>query len=360
MQLNLRSSCCIFILLFLLTFSKNVIAQTSTVTGKVTDDAGNPLQGVSVSLKGTSTGTTTTADGTYRLPVERRRGDALIFSYVGFADKELPIGNNTELNVRLETSGQSLDAVVVVGYGTQRRKDITGSVVSVDKQRLEDLPNTNFAQALQGAVPGISINLNNAGAEGNDNSIIIRGRNSIKASNSPLIVLDGIPYNGGISDINPSDIAAIQVLKDASAAAIYGSRGSNGVILITTKKGNIGKAVISYDGFYGVQDISNLPPIMSPEEFYQFKITREPNSVTQSEQDNYDAKNFPNWLDLATRQGSRSQHTVGIRGGNSSIKYYLSGTVLDVKGVAVNDKFKRLSSRINLEATITDWLTVGT
>ncbi len=347
-----------FIIISMLSYCAS--AQLKVITGKVTDPDGNPLQSVSVSVKGASGGTTTGADGNFSLSVENNATNVLVISSVGFVTREVELGSDTQINIQLQTSQESLDAVVVVGYGTQRRKDITGSVVSVDKQRLEDLPNTNFAQALQGAVPGISINLNNAGAEGNDNSIIIRGRNSIKASNSPLIVLDGIPYNGGISDINPSDIAAIQVLKDASAAAIYGSRGSNGVILITTKKGNIGKAVISYDGFYGVQDISNLPPILSPEEFYQFKITREPNSVTQSEQDNYDAKNFPNWLDLATRQGSRSQHTVGIRGGNSSIKYYMSGTVLDVKGVAVNDKFKRLSSRINLEATITDWLTIGT
>ncbi|MBA2328223.1 MAG: TonB-dependent receptor plug domain-containing protein [Flavisolibacter sp.] len=282
MQLNLRPSCCIFILLFLLTFSKNVIAQTSTVTGKVTDDAGNPLQGVSVSLKGTSTGTTTTADGTYRLPVERRRGDALIFSYVGLADKELPIGNNTELNVRLETSGQSLDAVVVVGYGTQRRKDVTGSVVSVDKQRLENMPNSNLLQAVQGAVPGIAINANGGGAEGNNISVVIRGQKSISGSRSVLIILDGIPYRGSISDINPSDIASVDILKDASALAIYGAESANGVILVTTKRGSGGKAVISYDGFIGTQQYANLPPVLTGEEFYNFKITREPNSINLS------------------------------------------------------------------------------
>jgi TonB-dependent SusC/RagA subfamily outer membrane receptor len=259
----------------------------------------------------------------------------------------------------MEKTNQSLDAVVVVGYGTQKRKDVTGSIVSVDKQRLENMPNSNFAQALEGALPGVSINTNGGGAEGNNVSIIIRGQKSINGSRSPLIILDGIPYQGSISDISPTDIASIDILKDASASAIYGARSANGVILLTSKKGSNGKPVISYDGFTGTMEYANLPPVLMGEDFYNFKVTREPASVTLSELAIYNSKNYTNWLDLATRTGKRSQHTLGIRGGSNNFKYYTSLSLLDVKGIALNDDFKRLSTRVNLEANITSWLTFG-
>jgi TonB-linked SusC/RagA family outer membrane protein len=260
----------------------------------------------------------------------------------------------------LSTDATNLNEVVVVGYGTQKRADVTGAVASVGKERLDQVPNTNFAQALQASIPGLSIDQNAGGAEGNDNAIRIRGRNSISAGTSPLIVLDGVPYNGSISDINPQDIESIDVLKDASSSAIYGSRGANGVILITSKKGVRGKPMISYNGFYGLQNISNLPNTLSPEEFYAFKKIREPNSVTLSEQAIFDSKNFPNWLNLTTRQGSKSQHQLGVSGGGDNSRYYVSASYLDVQGIAVNDEFKRLSTRVNLEMNIKDWLTYGT
>jgi CarboxypepD_reg-like domain/TonB-dependent Receptor Plug Domain len=188
----------LFILSLALSFNFSAFSQSSQITGKVTDPDGAPLQSVSVGVKGTNVATSTKADGSFALSVVKKGGEILQFSFVGFADKEVALGSSNDLNVQLERSEQSLNAVVVVGYGTQKRKDITGAVVSLDKQRLEQLPNTNIAQALQGSVAGLSINLNAAGAEGNENSIVIRGRNSIKASNSPLIILDGIPYNGSI------------------------------------------------------------------------------------------------------------------------------------------------------------------
>ena len=157
----------------------------------------------------------------------------------------------------------TLDEIVVVGYGTQKKSDITGAVSSIPKERLQQLPNNNIAQALQGSVPGIQINTNGGGSEGNNVSILIRGRNSISASNGPLIIWDGIPYTGGLSDINPNDIETIDVLKDASAAAIYGSRGSNGVILITSKQGKQGKVSITYDGSYGTQTLTNKPDLLT-------------------------------------------------------------------------------------------------
>lgn len=336
-------------------------AQNRTITGKVTDGKDNsPLPGVTITVKGTTTRAATNAEGNYQIVAGNN--DVLVFSYIGFSAKEVALSAATgnTLNVALGEDATSLSEVVVVGYGTQKRSDVTGAIASVDKKRLEQLPNTNFAQALQASVPGVSIDQNSGGAEGNDVTIRIRGRNSISAETAPLIILDGIPYNGSISDINPPDIESIDVLKDASSAAIYGSRGANGVILVTTKKGTRGKPLITYDGFYGVQNIANLPETLSGDEFYAFKNEREPGSITISEQAIYDSKNYPDWLDLTTQQGNKMQHTLGVNGGGENSRYYLSATYLDVAGVAINDEFKRLTTRINVDVNIKDWLTYGT
>jgi len=349
-------------LFVLVTAQLNVAAQTKTITGKVTDQNDQiSLPGVTVTVKGTTKRAGTDADGNYRI-AEVSNSDVLVFSYIGYTNKEVPVSGaaGSVINVVLSADATNLNEIVVVGYGTQKRSDVTGAVASVDKKRLEQVPNTNFAQALQASIPGLSIDQNAGGAEGNDNTIRIRGRNSISAGTSPLIILDGVPYNGSISDINPQDIESIDVLKDASSSAIYGSRGANGVILITSKKGVRGKPMISYNGFYGVQNIANLPNTLSPEEFYAFKKIREPNSVSLSEQTIFDSKVFPNWLDLTTQQGSKMQHQLGVSGGGDNSRYYVSASYLDVEGIAVNDEFKRLSTRVNLEMNIKDWLTYGT
>ncbi|MDP4290449.1 MAG: TonB-dependent receptor [Bacteroidota bacterium] len=332
----------------------------NTLSGIVTDaKTGETLPGVRIIIKGTTRGTVTDPQGKFVLQNSKPNA-ILVVSYMGYEKQEIAINNNNQLDIKLVPTVQKLDEIVVVGYGTQKRRDITGSVISVDQSRLANMPNTNFAQALEGAMAGVSVSTNSGGAEGS-NSIIIRGQKSILANTDPLIILDGIPYNGSISDISPTDIASTEILKDASAAAIYGSRGSNGVILITTKKGSSGKPIVSYDAYVGMEKIANLPPILSPEEFYQFKITREGQSaITTSEQAVYDSKKFPNWLDLATQTGLKTQHTLSVRGGNDAIKYFASANYLDVKGIAVNDNFKSMSTRINLEAKMTEWLTYGT
>jgi TonB-linked SusC/RagA family outer membrane protein len=350
-------------LVALLTFAATaspLYAQDVTITGKVVSAKDNlPLPGVTVTVKETGKKTGTQPDGTYKLVISGT-GNTLVFSSTGFKTRELPQPSGSMLNAVLEDDISNLNEVIVVGYGTQKKSDVTGAVASVSKQRLENLPNTNFYQSIQGAVPGVTVSQNSGGAEGNDNSLVIRGKRSISASNTPLIILDGIPYTGGISDINPNDIESINILKDASAAAIYGSRGSNGVILVTTKKGSRGKPAISYDASYGVQKISRLPDLLSPEAFYEFKNTREPGMITLDEQKVFDSKNFPDWVGMATRAGSRMQHTLGVSGGGENSRYYVSASYLDVKGIAVNDNFKRLSNRINLETNITKWLTYGT
>ena len=218
--------------------------QEIVVTGKVTNEDGNPLPGVNIIIKGTITGTITDADGNYRLEIEYPDA-VLVFSFVGYHSQEITVGGQSTINVILAVDVLGLDEVVVVGYGTQKRSDITGTVASLPKDRLENLPNLNIVQAIQGAIPGVMIQTSSAGAVP-DEAIMIRGRNSITASNNPLLVVDGIPYGGSISDINPSDVQTIEILKDPSASAIYGSRGANGIILITAKEGVIGKNTVSY------------------------------------------------------------------------------------------------------------------
>lgn len=349
----LKLACLVFIL-----SSFRGYSQDKSITGNVTDASGMVLPGVNVIVKGTSNGATTDFDGNYS--INSSIGKMLVFSYVGFTTKEIKVGNSNTLNVILEEDNEQLDEVVIVGYGSQKKSDITGAVSSVAKERLEMVSNTNVAQALQGSVAGVTVTNNSSSASGSDVSILIRGRNSISANNSPLIVLDGIPYSGSLSDINPVDIANMEVLKDASASAIYGSRGANGVILVTSKKGKNGETRFSYDGYYGVLEAANIPHVLSASEFYDFKMTRDPDSFNQSELDIYNNGEGTDWIDLSLRTGSTYQHNLAASGGTDKFNYYISGTLLDVEGIRVNDNFQRSTLRLNLEAQATEWLKIGT
>lgn len=331
------------------------------VTGKIADEEGKPLQNVSILLKGTGKGTASVMDGSFSIEVPEK-GGTLVFSSVGYENLEVKVSIQMALTLTLKRGDVKAEEIIVVGYGTQRKKDVTGSVASVPKERLQQLPNTNIAQALQGSVPGLQINSNSGGAEGNDLTIDIRGRNSISASNSPLIIWDGIPYTGGISEINPSDVESIDILKDASAAAIYGSRGANGVIIVTSKQGKKGKLNITYDGFYGTQTIINKPALMTGEEFYAFKKSRlniPVNSMTASEEEIYAAGKAVDWYDLATQTGARSQHSLGVAGGSDKISFYLGATYLSVKGIAIADKFERYSIKPSIDIKVNSWLSLG-
>lgn len=333
--------------------------QKTIVAGKVVDQNNEPLLGVSVLEVGTTNGTQTDFDGLYSLEVN---ANAVIqFAYLGFKTQEISVEGKTNINIQMEPNSESLDEIVIVGYGTQRKSDVTGSLSSVPRERLEQLPNTNFSQAIQGSVPGVSIQTTGSSADGDEINILIRGRNSFSTGrNEPLIVLDGVPYTGNMSDINPTDIASIDILKDASSAAIYGSRAANGVILITSKKGSSGQVKFSYDGLYGSENLTDFPRPMTPAEFYDFKRIRDETLLTDSEIQIFESGGGTNWIDLATRTGSRQQHTISASGGSENIKYYVSGSYLDVQGVAVNDLFRRSTVRINLDADLTKWLTIGT
>jgi TonB-linked SusC/RagA family outer membrane protein len=329
------------------------------VSGTVLDNTSSPLISVSVTVKGQQGGVVTDVNGKFTTTVPSD-ASVLVFTYVGYVTEQRTVGATRQFNISMTGDPKGLNEVVVVGYGTQKRKDITGAVVSVDPKRLENLPNNSFTAALEGAVPGLVITQNSGSAEASDNTIQIRGRRSITASNSPLVIVDGIPYNGSYSDINPSDIGSIEVLKDASAAGIYGSRGANGVILITSKKGVAGKPVISYDGTYGIEKIGKLPALLTPTEFYDFKKARNAPLITASEQAVYDSGNFPDYFHLGTRTGNRDQQNISIRGGGNNSHFYVSANYLDVAGVAVNDNFRRLGSQVNVDVDVTSWLTFGT
>jgi TonB-linked SusC/RagA family outer membrane protein len=327
------------------------------VTGKVTDEKGDPLPGVTVSVPGTTIGTATDLDGAYSLTVPE--GSSLVFSFIGFESQTIALGGRSVIDVILKEDMASLDEVVVVGYGEQKRSDITGSVASLPKERLEMVPNTNIVQAIQGAIPGVMVQNTSAGAEPSQ-EIMVRGRNSIGANNSPLVVVDGVPYGGNLSDINPSDVESIEVLKDVSAAAIYGSRGANGVILVTTKQGIKGSPTISYDGFVSTQQFTNVPEYLDGPQFYAFKNERLPSGVTASEQAVYDAGEWVDWADLAVRKGLSHQHNLSVSGGFGNTSYFVSGGIMDVRGIALNDDYFRGTTRFNLDTKISEWLTIGT
>jgi TonB-linked SusC/RagA family outer membrane protein len=360
LKFNFLNPCKLKIIITVLLFSFfGLAAQELEVNGTVTDVDGNPIPGVNIVEKSTQRGTITNLDGKYKIKVSSPNS-VLIFSFVGYIKEEVNVNGRTIVDMVLVENIQELEGVVVVGYGVQKKSDITGTVASLPEERLDMIPNADVTQAIQGAIPGVSISTNAAGASPDNTSIMIRGRNSIAANNSPLIILDGIPYEGNLSDISPNDIKSIEVLKDASAAAIYGSRGSNGVILITTKMGKEGESKFRYDGYYSIQKLTNFPDLLNGEEFYQFKLERDSSKITLAEQEIYENDEGVNWADLALREGRSHKHNMSYSGGTDKIKYYISGNYLDVEGIAINDNYTRISSRVNLDINVTDWLKIGT
>jgi TonB-linked SusC/RagA family outer membrane protein len=335
-----------------------IVIQTRNVSGKVTSQEDpEGLPGVNVIEKGTSNGTITNADGVYSLQVAE--GATLVFSSVGYVLEEVNIGNRSVVDLKMAQDIKQLDELVVVGYGVQKRSDITGTVASIGQERLDMIPNLNIAQTIQGAIPGVMIQTTSAGAASNE-VIMVRGRNSIRASNDPLIVVDGVQYNGEMRDINPKDVESIEVLKDASAAAIYGSRGANGVILITTKGGRKGELVVSYNGSYSLQNYANVPDIMNGEEFYTWKMAVRHHTMTNVERDVYESGAWVNWFDEIVRTGQAHQHNLSLSGGTEKTNYYVSGGLLDVKGLTINDNYLRITNRINVDTDVKSWLTFGT
>ncbi|CAN5334806.1 TonB-dependent receptor [soil metagenome] len=342
-----------------------------TVTGKVTDEKGEALPGATVSLKGATVGTNTDVEGNYTLRIpDGTSNPVLVFSFIGYTVQEVPIGNQTVVNVQLKGDAKSLSEVVVVGYGTQKRSDITGSVASVPKSRLSQLPVTNVLQAIQGSVAGVNISQSSS-VPGAAPSTTIRGQNSINANSGPYVVVDGIPLSktgGSLSDINPNDIESMEVLKDASAVAIYGTNGANGVILVTTKRGTTGKPTIRYNNYVGIE---NFAHVLQPRDGAQY-VQKYKDYMTQTGQTlvnpvpnydelpNYNAGITTDWIKEATQTGVLQDHNLSISGGTTNVRYFISGEFLDQKGAIKGYQYKRASFRSNLDVTLTDYLTVGT
>jgi TonB-linked SusC/RagA family outer membrane protein len=345
------------------------VASFVVITGKVTGTNEQPLPNVSILEKGTNNGTVTKDDGSFSLNVLNTNA-VLVISYVGFTTQEVSISGRSSIAIQLKEDTKELNQVVVVGYGTQKRSDITGSVSSVPKARLSQLPVTNILQAVEGAVAGVTVTQTSS-VPGSTPVVLIRGQNSISANSGPYIVVDGLPLSktgGSINDINPNDIASIEILKDASAVAIYGTNGSNGVILITTKRGTTGKPVIRYSGYTGFENIDhNLKPLTGPQYVQKYADFLKQVGQTQtspvpnaSELPNYQAGKTKDWIKEVTQQGIIQDHNLSISGGTKDVRYFISGEYMKQKGDIKGYQYHRSSLRSNLDINVTDYLTVGT
>jgi TonB-linked SusC/RagA family outer membrane protein len=335
-----------------------------TVTGRVKDVTGENLIGVTVRVKDGTVGTVTDAEGKFNIQAPNSQA-VLVFSYVGYQPIERAIKGNTLMNITLKGDAQSLEEVVVVGYGEVKRGDLTGSVGSVNVEDLNKAPVKSFDDALAGRVAGVQV-ASPDGQPGASPNIVIRGGNSITQDNSPLYVIDGFPIEGyNNNSLNPSEIESIQVLKDASATAIYGSRGANGVILITTKRGTEGSPTITYDGYYGVQQSLSRAKLMDPYEFVKLQLEYDPvnaaNLYLKNGQTLDSYRNAPSvdWQDELLRIAPMQSHNLALRGGNKGTKYSVSGSILDQKGTIIASGFKRYQGRFTLDQDVNRNLRAG-
>ena len=355
------------------------------ITGTVLDNSGVPLAGVNVLIEGTTTGTQTDFDGKYTIAAST--GDELVFSYIGMKTQSLKVGQTNSINVTMEEDAASLDEVVVIGYGTQKKSDLTGAVGSVSADELQERPAASLTQSLSGKMPGVSVSIN-SGRPGGKSNIRIRGNSSVSLSNDPLYVVDGVILvstglannSSPIDYINPNDIASIEVLKDASATAIYGSRGANGVILVSTKRGSQAGGKISYDSYYSLGNLSKKVGVLNSEQFLMIE------EVAYQNAEKYDAIGFANgkytdpatkrndprlfdangdpiyntdWQDEVTRAAFTQNHQLSFTGGNENGSYGAFLGYMNEEGIMKDSWLKRYSGRFVFDSNIRDWLKVG-
>lgn len=347
---------------FMCTFSFSVLAQeVKTITGKVFDaETSGTIPGATIKVKSSAVVVSSNNNGAYTL--KAKSTDVLIFSYLGYKEVQITVGNKTTINVSLETTTNALQEVVV-GYGAVKKKDLTGAVGIVDVEALAKAPVLSFDQALAGRIAGVQVSSNEGQPGGEGINIVIRGSGSLTQSNSPLYVVDGFPIeNFDSGSLNNDDIASINVLKDASATAIYGARGANGVIIIETKKGKIGSAVFTYNGSYGVQDVIKKMKMMSAYEFVDYQIAKGNGAsyLTNGKTlESYADVEGINWQDQLFRQGATSIHSLAIRGGTEQTKYSLSGSLFDGKAIIINTGNNRYQGRFSLDHAIGKKIKVG-
>lgn len=347
-------------------FSFAEVLQERTVTGVVTSGTdGEALIGVSVQVKERpQVGTITDFEGRYSL--QARSNETIVFSYIGFKSQEAK-ASKTVVNVELEEDSEILDEVVVVGYGTMKRSDLTGSVVSVGEDEIKQSIVTSLDQALQSKAAGVSVT-QNSGTPGGGISVSIRGINSLNG-NEPLYVIDGVAISGNndsnssvLSSINPSDVVSMEILKDASATAIYGSRASNGVVLITTKQGQAGKTRITYEGYYGLQQLPKKLGVMNLREYAEYQNLRAEVIGFGERAEFADISLLgegTDWQGEIFQNASMHNHQLNISGGNDNVKYSLSAGYLQQEGIAIGSDFERFSARVNMDNKITKWLSTG-
>ena len=348
-----------------------VYAQDRKISGQVSDaKSGETLIGVTIQVKGTSRGTSTDANGKFSLSIPANISNpVLLLNYVGFQKQELVVGTQSNLNIKMTPEQNDLNEVVVVGYGTVKKRDLTGSVVSIKGDEIAKVPSANPLESIQGKVPGVDIT-RSSGAASSGVNINIRGTRSITAGNGPLIIVDGVQYSS-IQDINPNDIASMDILKDASSTAIYGSRGANGVILITTKKGITGEATISLNSYYGVSKVSRYPSVMDAQQYIALKREAHRNTGTwkspaddasifsTAEFNAIQNNQFLDYQDLLFHDGHQQDHQIGVRAGTEKTKVYFSLDYMNEKGVLKKDKSDRYSARLNVDQSIGKIFTTG-
>ncbi|UPK72246.1 SusC/RagA family TonB-linked outer membrane protein [Chitinophaga filiformis] len=360
--------------LFALLAAAQANAQNITISGRVIGDDGTGIPGASVQVKGAKNGVQSNSEGFFKLTAPANA--TLLISSVGFVPREMAVNRQTTLNITLKSSVSDLEQVVVIGYGTAKKKDVTGATVSVKGETLREVGAPNIYNQLQGRAAGIDI-VNNGSSIGTGGEIRIRGNrslasssNSNNAQNGPLLVVDGIPLSGGsINDINPNDIATIDVLKDASATAIYGSRGSGGVIIITTKRGRQGKSVTSYDGYVGVSQAMGTYDLFNAQEYAAFKDAAKqgqpnpnnphPNALTPIEQENLAKGVNTDWQKLLLTTGIRTDHNISVSGGNETTLYSFGFGVFRETGIVPDQRFDRGSLHIAIDHKMTERLKVG-
>lgn len=357
---------------FILAFVAVPDSQAQTITGTVTVASdGSPLAGVSVSQKGTTRGIITDVDGNYELNVTGPEA-VLVFSYVGFIKQEIVVGNQRQINVALAEDTILLGDLVVIGYGQQSKKTVTGSIATVDAEVLEGVPIAGTDQMLQGRAAGVQVSAN-SGTPGGGVFVKIRGSSSISGGSDPLYVVDGVPIETGsfglglggattsaIADINPSDIESMQILKDASATAIYGARAANGVVIITTKRGSNSKPVVRFSSYYGVDEAIKKPELVSGPEYEMLRNEKAVNDGGAPLYANPDAAIDTDWASTVFRQGSVRNYDLDISGGDDVVRYAVSGSNFKQEGVLNPEVYERNSARINLDVDVSDKLAIGT
>lgn len=330
------------------------------VKGKVVDEKNEPVIGATVMLKGTARATMTDTEGNFALQVEDEKS-VLVVSFIGYTTQEVTVGTQAEVLITLTSGLQALDEVVVVGYGTQKRGDLTGSVASIKGERLTAQAVRSPMQALSGQVPGVQV-MQNSGQPGGGISVRVRGGNSVHGSNEPLYVVDGFPINGSPDLLNPNDILSMEILKDASATAIYGSRGANGVVMITTKKGTTGKTRVEYSAFAGIQNAARRIDMLNAAEFATLANLRAANDneapyFTASEINQLGTGT--NWQDEIFQSAVMQNHSISVMGGSDKTRVNLSGNFLDQDGIILNSNFRQYQLRANVDHNINDRLKVG-